>query len=608
MHNNVYDKTCDKTCDKTYENDYKLEDINTYFKLPIYYNKSKMEINKVVSNDLELTTSLDPLCNSIYSHFFNTTKDPQNTTFFLKNIIIQQMSEYYTTDSLFLKDNQEFLKSYKAYKCDKSNDKSNEYQEYSENDYKNVFDAWNEIKTDTGFKEKYQYIDWTVLESVNHSASFLQIISIYNLLSPILSFCLPVIILIIPFFIIKIKGMDITTNEYIEILKQLAENHAIGKLFTKFNEVSANEKVYFIVSAAFYLFTIYQNILVCIRFNYNMIKIHNHFITINKYLNYSIAKMQDYLYYSSKLSTHTDFNFYLTNNIQILTSIKHKLETITEYKYTNYSKIFEIGHVLKYFYELYDDKLYNQTFMYSFGFHGFTMCLDGLLTNIKENKISFCEFTEKNKKTIFKNSYYASLKDENPVKNTIKLNKNLIISGPNASGKTTILKSTLINILFSQQFGCGFYDSAKIKPFKYIHCYLNIPDTSGRDSLFQAEARRCKQIIDIINNSLIDATHFCVFDELYSGTNPTEAVQSATALMEYLVKIKNVNCLLTTHFFKLCKKLDKNKHILNCYMESTKINDKIKYSYLLKTGISQINGGIYVLREMGYPKEITETT
>jgi hypothetical protein len=74
----------------------------------------------------------------------------------------------------------------------------------------------------------------------------------------------------------------------------------------------------------------------------------------------------------------------------------------------------------------------------------------------------------------------------------------MIITGPNASGKTTILKSTLINIILTQQFGCGFYSSAKLSPFKHIHCYLNIPDTSGRDSLFQAEARRCKEILDII--------------------------------------------------------------------------------------------------------------
>ena len=52
------------------------------------------------------------------------------------------------------------------------------------------------------------------------------------------------------------------------------------------------------------------------------------------------------------------------------------------------------------------------------------------------------------------------------------LDKNLIITGPNASGKTTILKTTLINIILTQQMGCGFYSSGNLHPFKYIHCYL----------------------------------------------------------------------------------------------------------------------------------------
>ena len=109
--------------------------------------------------------------------------------------------------------------------------------------------------------------------------------------------------------------------------------------------------------------------------------------------------------------------------------------------------------------------------------------------------------------------------------------------GPNASGKTTILKSTLINIIFSQQVGCGVYDSAKIKPFDFLHCYLNIPDTYGRDSLFQAEARRCKEILDVIENTE-NKSHFCLFDELYSGTNPDEAILSAVSFMNYLIKNK----------------------------------------------------------------------
>jgi DNA mismatch repair ATPase MutS len=188
--------------------------------------------------------------------------------------------------------------------------------------------------------------------------------------------------------------------------------------------------------------------------------------------------------------------------------------------------------------------------MYSFGFNGYIDCLEGLQNNIIERKVNLAVFIEENKKNIMSESYYACLKNNNPVKNTIKLKKNIIITGPNASGKTTVLKSTLINIILTQQFGCGFYSSAKLKPYKHIHCYLNIPDTSGRDSLFQAEARRCKEIIDSIN-TYDDDTHFCVFDELYSGTNPEEAELSATAFMKYLTKRKKVSCLLTTHFIKV---------------------------------------------------------
>jgi DNA mismatch repair ATPase MutS len=133
--------------------------------------------------------------------------------------------------------------------------------------------------------------------------------------------------------------------------------------------------------------------------------------------------------------------------------------------------------------------------------------------------------------------------NENPVLNDIDLSQNIMITGPNASGKTTILKALLINLLMSQQFGYGCYKKAQVKVYDIFHSYLNIPDTSGRDSLFQAEARRCKDILDCIKEN-DDETHICAFDELYSGTNPDEAVTSATAFMNYLVKNNNVSCLL----------------------------------------------------------------
>jgi hypothetical protein len=570
----------------------KISEINDYFKLPIYYNENKVEINKNIINDLELVKTIDPSCNSIYTYCFDNDND-------VSKKLNEQLSKYYTNDVKFLTDNQILLKEYNPYGV--------KYTDYS-NNYKNIIDIWNELKIDIGFKERYYFIEWEMFEFLNRSEWFLQFMSIYNLLSPIISLLIPIIILIIPFFIIKMKGLQITINEYIDVLKIVANQNAIGKLFVvNFNEINIQEKFYIFISAAFYIFSIYQNFMVCVRFNNNMKVIHNHFNEIRIYLYHTIISMENYLEYSSQLKTHEQFNSIVREKLNTLKNIQERIKTITDYNMFNFSKIKEIGYVFKCFYELHTDKIYDEAIMYSLGFNGYMDCLKGLQKNILERKMNYSLFIDDSKKTIFENSYYANLKNQNPIKNTIKLKKNMIITGPNASGKTTILKSTLINIIFTQQFGCGFYDSAKLKPFKHIHCYLNIPDTSGRDSLFQAEARRCKEILDIISVNKKES-HFCAFDELYSGTNPEEAEQSASAFMKYITKYKNVSCLLTTHFIKVCKKLEKSKTIINYKMLAEKNENELVYKYKLEEGISEIRGGIIVLKQMNYPKEIIDNT
>ena len=70
----------------------------------------------------------------------------------------------------------------------------------------------------------------------------------------------------------------------------------------------------------------------------------------------------------------------------------------------------------------------------------------------------------------------------------------------------------------------GFFNKGKTKLYTNIHCYLNIL-TLDRDSLFQAEARRCVNIIHSLKNK---GNHFCIFDELYSGTNHMKLLQVHT--------------------------------------------------------------------------------
>ena len=572
-------------------------DINGIFKIPIFYNTNVQKLNDNIINDLELVESIDKEESPIYENIFK----PSNK---LSLQVIKQITNYYTTDVEYLKETQQLTKQINSEELNTINNRHN----FSDFEINDVVSLWAEIKDDTGFCEKYLYIDWLFAKNLNNNSQFLQLMSLYNIVSPILSLCLPIFVLIVPFFIIKLNGINLGIKEYTDILKTLISNHAIFKIFTQFHEIDNSKKMYLLLSSVFYLFSIYQNILVCVRFYSNMQKIHNSLFKFKKYLAYTLDTINYHLSKSNKLTKYTQFNLNLEKYQHVLTQFYNESCKISPFSFS-FFKITEFGHIMHSFYQIYDNPIYNDAILYSFGFNGYFNMLCHIGTNINENKLVKTTFTTQGK-PIFKQMYYPKFINNQTntiIKNNCNLNKNMIITGPNASGKTTTIKSALINIILSQQIGYGCFDSLKLTPYDKIHCYLNIPDTSGRDSLFQAEARRCKEIIDCINSEENQQiTHFCIFDELYSGTNPEEAVISANAFMNYIVKHSNVTCILTTHYIKLCKKLSKNKMIQNYNMKTLKKNNNFEYTYELIEGISKIKGGLKVLHDMKYPQEILD--
>lgn len=585
----------------------KLETINTFFKIPMFYNAKKQQLNLNIKQDLELLETVDSSGIPIYDYFVfnkNETNAQKNA---VNSKILEQISENYTTDVDYLKDQQKLLKNYQHISDKKLNNKL-------------YIDILDEIKLNLSFKDKYGFIDWDMFEYLNKSQIFLTGLSLYNIISPLISLLIPIFIVIIPFFIIKIKGYTVSIYEYIKILKSLASNNSIFKLFTNFNSVDNTQKIYLLVSSCFYVFSIYQNVLSCYKFHENMKKIHYYFNSFSEYLDYTKCNIKNFLTFSDSLPSFFQFNEILKSKLKHIETLYKRIICISDYKLVNYKKISELGYVMKLFYEIYEDEDINETLLYAIGFNSYSDIVDNISCNLKNKFINCVKFQRnrnekdnncKNKKTkkqknIFEDSYYASLKYCDHVKNNINLQKNHIITGPNASGKTTILKTALINIILSQQFGCGFYKTGNLVPYDNLYCYINIPDTSGRDSLFQAEARRCKEILDSIAADT-NKTHFCVFDELYSGTNPEEAEESATSFLKFLCKNKNVSCMLTTHFANICNNLSSNKKILNCQMKTSFENTNLTYHYKLIDGISKVKGGMAILKNMDYPNEILTT-
>jgi hypothetical protein len=616
----------------------KSHDIATTFCLPItYVDKDKLhEMDPHVMTDLELIhvqselekeekqeknekeekqekKEIEMENNSVikqktmYDHVFN----PE--TIYGKRFL-EQWAKYYTSDVTFLKESQTLIQ-----KC-----QANHFNHSAES-YLEIHDIWTSIQGDKHFKDKFGYIDIAMLEPLNSSSLFLQILSLQNLASPVISLLTPLIILIIPFFILRFQKLPIDITTYISSLKKIAQYHPIGKIFENFGSVPWDKKVYIFVSIAFYFLQIYQNIMSCYRFYKNMFLIHNN---IHKFANYISGSIENIRTINSiiereKLSSYRGFQAENEKHAQTLSELYDEIRNVMPFKLT-LANVSNIGTIMKLYYRFHCDENVKNAISYTFGFNSYVEHLSGLSRLIKNKKIAPCTFllpssSSSSKKMYFKSSYYAPLMNDRPVKNNIVLNKKATITGPNAAGKTTMIKSTLLNIIFSQQFGYGFYKKAKLVPYEFVHSYLNIPDTSGRDSLFQAESRRCREIITCLIEHKT-RRHFCIFDELYSGTNPYEAVASAYGFIKYLNTFENVDLLLTTHYSKLCKLLEAER-VVNMHMKiertdsvghqgqaEKKEQNSIRYTYKLGKGISSVKGGIKVLEDLDYPIEIINDT
>ena len=401
---------------------------------------------------------------------------------------------------------------------------------------------------------------------------------------------------------LKVMKMKVTFTSYKEAMVTAIKRHAIGKLFFTFNEVELSQKVYFSAMIGLYFYNIYQNAVTCYRFYKNLNTIIDDFNKFKTYLEQTIEKITYIQTKSKTYESYGNFRPHLEGFKQRLQDKLNKISIITN-SGISIKNLSNMGKIMSTFYDLYCDDDTDDCMRFSFEFNGYFDTLCGLRKNIDDMRLNPSKFSDKNKVVYkVKNIYYPML-SKKIITNDIDLRKNIILTGPNAAGKTTLLKSSIINLLFIQQIGYGYFKSAKVTPFDYIHSYINIPDTSSRDSLFQAEARRCKEIINVVKSNP-NARHFCIFDELYSGTNPHEAISSAYSYLLYLSKSKKIKFVLTTHFTRLCKLLDKHKNIKNNHMETTIINSIPQYSYKMEKGISDIKGGLCVLEQLNYPREI----
>ena len=597
-------------------------------------------LSYIVADDLELVKTEEE--ENMYNYLFHLQKEHRHL--FAKELL-PSFQENFTSNIPFLEETQQVIDTMDVHEdvCEVSNEK--------------IKANWKSVKHDEKFCEHYGYLEWEMLQQFNTNSTFLQALSIAHILSPLMSFCIPFLFLLFPFILLKIQNVPITMPVYIDVLKNVAKHHFIGKAIMGMEKFSVTNLIYVFAMLGLYLLQMYQNTMQCIRFYRNTKKINNELCEWKHYLEFNIQKMDRFLKVNRHLSTYKPFCMQLNHHRTQLNHIVELLKNVCPFSFS-LGKSTEIGYMLRCYYELHTNDTFGESIEFCMGFDGYIDLMTGIKRNIIKGVLGKAEFytkeeltemetklednivvevlDETNSKTddsveddedeeededddekeetpicttITEQFYPSHLNSDVCVKNDVTLQKNIILTGPNASGKTTLLKTTAINVIFSQQVGVGFYKTCKILPYHKIHSYLNIPDTSGRDSLFQAESRRCKDILDNIQKHGAQTRHFCIFDELYSGTNPSEATRSAYAFMSYISTFSHVDLILTTHYVSICSVLEKEhgKHIANHQMEVIDNEHVEENTYKMIEGISRREGAVKILKDMEYPEELLDT-
>ena len=195
-----------------------------------------------------------------------------------------------------------------------------------------------------------------------------------------------------------------------------------------------------------------------------------------------------------------------------------------------------------------------------------------------------------------KDGYHPLLTDAVP--NSINADKCVLLTGSNASGKSTFLKMIAVNALLSQTIHTSL-SKEYVAPYFNIYSSLSLKDSivTG-ESYYMVEIKALKRIMDASENK----AHVLGFvDEVLRGTNTTERIAASSAILRNLSD-KGVLVFAATHDLELTSILDDiydNYH----FEEEMKDNDVI-FPYKLSKGKATSRNAIKLLDILGYDKDI----
>lgn len=190
---------------------------------------------------------------------------------------------------------------------------------------------------------------------------------------------------------------------------------------------------------------------------------------------------------------------------------------------------------------------------------------------------------------------------EEPVNNSINIDNSILITGSNASGKSTFLKTLALNAITAQSIYTVFADEYRSSYFRVYSSIALKDNIFTKESYYMVEIKSLKRILDSIP---LEYPILCFVDEILRGTNTIERISASSEVLNHLSESKKCICVAATHDIELTYILEKNFNNYH-FQEEIKNNDII-FDYKLYSGRSKTRNAIKILSFIGYDKEIVD--
>ena len=461
---------------------------------------------------------------------------------------------------------------------------------------------WLFSDIDSNFEDVFNIVFFktSILKQLNNYGPVLTSWNMYKIIgSPLIGIMSPLVYFIIPYFIMMYKFPQIKMSlmSYLKLMYQVLMNQDL--LMGNFGKYKTMRIVSYLFSMLFY----FQGI-------FNSLEISKTIYKMSSFISNKINNVIEFLKYANDIiEVYWDdkiFGNFIETSLLYL-SRKEEREYIEKLQIKPFSLISNFGENLK-VYKTIDKEVVCSILSKVY-------IIDSLLSMVKFKNtfnLSFTKFVKHSKPIMQIDGFWHPCLDKKDViENDFKVGddcaKSAIITGPNAGGKSTCVKSILINILLSQTLALSTASYCSMTPYHYINSQISIPDCKGHESLFQAELYRCKNNLDIIKSLQPKEYAFITMDEIFNSTNVVEGIAGAYAIANKIANFDNVTLIFTTHFSYLTK-LGKDKKKFENFKMNVNVFDSgvIQFPYKLSKGISKQYIALELLKQKGFDSDILD--